>query len=98
MLLICNSEKKRTHSLWEQSYGSFTHEAMERQMIDGRHLEMGNIFPFQDDSFLMSISQFKEKFLPIADLEPHWFWKAIDEKKVSVDGKICPANSRGSPR
>ena len=62
---------------------SFTHEAMEKNMVDGRHLEMGNLFPFQDDSFSMSISQLKEKILPAADPEPYWFWRAIDEKRIS---------------
>ena len=33
---MSNSEKKKTHYLWEQSYGSFIHEAMEENMIYGR--------------------------------------------------------------
>ena len=82
-LSMSNSEKKRTHSLWEQSNGSFIHEAMEENMIDGRHLEIGNLFPFQDDSFSMSISQLKEKLIPAADPKPYWFWRAIDEKRLS---------------
>ena len=71
-LLMSSSEKKRTHSLWEQSNGS-THEAMEKKM--------GNIFPFQDDSFLMSTSQLKEELLPVVDLEPYWLCRAIGENK-----------------
>ena len=31
----------------------------------------------------MSIAQLKEKLLPVANPEPYWFWRAIDEKKVS---------------
>ena len=86
-----NSDENRTHSRWEQSNGSFIHEAMEKKMIDGRHFEMGNIFPFQDDSFSMSISQLKEKILPIEDLEAYWFWRAIYEEKVSLRDLIIGA-------
>ena len=50
MLLMSSSENKRNHFLWEKSNGSFIHEAMEEKMIYGIHLEMGNIFPFQDFS------------------------------------------------
>ena len=82
-LYISSNEEKRTHSLWEHSNGSFIHEAMEEKMIDGRHLEMRNIFSFLDDTFSMSISQLKEKLLPAADPKPHWFWRDIDEKRVS---------------
>lgn len=82
-LSMSNSEEKRTHSLWEHSNGSFIHEAMEENMIDGRHIEMRNIFSFLGDTFSMSISQLKEKILPATDPEPHWFWRAIDENKVS---------------
>ena len=32
----------------------------------------------------MSILQLKERLLSVPDLEPHWFWKAMDEKKVSL--------------
>ena len=53
-------------------------------MMNGRHLDMRNIFSFLDDTFSMSISQLKEKPLPVVDPEPHWFWRAIDEKKVSL--------------
>ena len=56
---------------------------MEEEVIDGRNLEMRNIFSFLDDTFSMSISQLKERLLPAVDPEPYWFWKAIDGKKVS---------------
>ena len=36
------------------------------------------------DAFSMSISQLKERLLPTTDPEPHYFWKAMDEKKVSL--------------
>ena len=53
-------------------------------MINGRHIDMRNLFSFLDDPFSMSISQLKEKLLPAADLEPHWFWRAIGDNKVSL--------------
>ena len=31
----------------------------------------------------MSISQIKEKLLPVADPKTYWFWRAIDEKRIS---------------
>ena len=37
--------------LLEHSKGSFTHEAMEVKMINGRHLEMRNLFSFLDALF-----------------------------------------------
>ena len=66
----------------EHSKGSFTHEAMEDKMMNGRHLDMRNLFSFLDDTFSMSISKLKERLLPTVDPEPHWFWKAMDEKKL----------------
>ena len=53
-------------------------------MINGRHLDMRKIFSFLDDTFSMSTSQLKKKLIPTADPRPHWFWKAMDEKKVSL--------------
>ena len=53
-------------------------------MINGRHLEMRNLFSFIDDTFSMSILLLKEILLPVADPECHWFWKAMDENKVSL--------------
>ena len=53
-------------------------------MINGRHLEMKNIFSFLDDTFSMSISHLIERLIPIEDLGPHLFWKAMDEKKASL--------------
>ena len=35
---MSNSDEKRIHSLLENSNGSFTHEALERHMIYGRHI------------------------------------------------------------
>ena len=68
----------------EHSEGSFTHESREVEMVDGRHLEMRNILSFLYEILPMSISQLKERLLPTTDPEPHWFWKAMDEKKVSL--------------
>ena len=81
---LSSSDNERAPSFLEHSKGRFTYEAMEVKMIDSRHLEMRNIFSFLDDTFSMSISQLKEKLLPAGDLEPCWFWRAIDEKKVSL--------------
>ena len=53
-------------------------------MINGRHIEIKNLLSFLDDHFSMSISHLKEKLLPTEDTKPHWFWKAMDEKKVSL--------------
>ena len=94
-LLISSSENRRTHSSWEKLYGSFIHKEMEEKMIDGRHLETRNIFSFLDDTFLMIISQLEEKLIPIADQKPYWFWRAIDEKRISWRDLIggAPQNS-----
>ena len=51
----------------EHSGGSFTHEAMEAKMTNGRHLEMRKNFSLLDDPFLMSISQLRERLIPTAD-------------------------------
>ena len=84
MLSLSSCDNDAAPSFLEHSEGSFTHEAMEVKMINDRHLEMRNIFYFLDDTFLMSISQLKEKLLPVIDPEPHWFWRVIDENKVSL--------------
>ena len=68
----------------ENYEGSFTHEAMEVNMMNGRHIEMINLFSFLDDTFSMSISQLKEKLLPAADPKPHWFWRTFGEKIISL--------------
>ena len=83
-LSLSSSDNEEAPLFLEHSELSFTHEAMGVKMMNGRHLEMRNIFSFLDDTFSMSISQLKERLLPAADLEPHWFWKAMDEKKVSL--------------
>ena len=84
VLSLGRYESKEAPSFLEHSEGSFTHDKMEVKMMNGRHLEMRNIFSFLDDTFSKSISQLKERLLPAADLEPHWFWKDMDEKKVSL--------------
>ena len=53
-------------------------------MINGRHIEMRNIFSFLDDTFSMSISLLKEKLPPIADPKLLWFWRAFGEKRISL--------------
>ena len=47
-------DKEGTSSFLEHSEGSFIHEAMEVNMINGRHLKMRS--SFLDDPFSMSIS------------------------------------------
>ena len=83
-LSLSSSDNEEAPLFLEHYEGSFTHEAMEDKMVNGRHLEMRNVFSFLDDNFSMSISRLKERLLPEADLEPHWFWEAMDEKKVSL--------------
>ena len=46
VLLMSSNDEKWTHSLLEHSNRSFTLEELESQMIDGKRLEKGNIFPF----------------------------------------------------
>ena len=75
----------------EHSEGSFTHEAMEDNMMNGIHLDMRNLFSFIDDTFSMRTLLLKERLLPTTDPEPHWFWKAMDEKKVSLRDLIGSA-------
>ena len=55
-LSLRSSDNDEFPSFLEHSKGSFTHEAMEVKMINGRHLEMRNLFLFLDDPFSMSIS------------------------------------------
>ena len=78
-----NDEENMNHSSWENSHGSFTHEAMEEGMVDGRHIEVRNPFSFLDDPFSMSSPQFKEKLIPAKDTEPYLFWKAMHEEEIS---------------
>ena len=66
-LSLSSSDNEEAPLLLEHSEVSFSHEAMEVKMIDGRHLEMRNIFSFLDETFSMSISRLKEKLLPVAD-------------------------------
>ena len=80
MLVLSSSDNGGAPLFLEHSEGSFTHEAMEVKMINGRHPEMRNIFSFLYDTFSMSISQLKERILPAIDPEPYWFWRVIDEK------------------
>lgn len=79
---LCKSskEERRHHSSWGYSNYSFIHESMEEEMMNGRHLEVRNLFSFLDASFSMSTPQLKEKLLPAGDPEPQWFWKDIDER------------------
>ena len=82
-LSLRSSDNDEAPLFLEHFEGSFTHEEMEDNMMNGRHLDMRNIFSFLDDTFSMSTSQLKERVLPTADPGPHWFWKAMDEKKIS---------------
>ena len=56
-----SDEEKRNHSSWEHANGSFIHEAMEEEEIDGRHVEVRNTFSFLDDTFSMSTPQRKRE-------------------------------------
>ena len=84
LLSLSNSDKEGAPLFLEHSEGSFTHESMEVKITNCIHLEMRNLFSFLDDTFSMSISFLKEKIIPAANPEPHWFWRSIDEKKVSL--------------
>ena len=64
MLSLNSSDNEETPLFLEHSEGSFTHDEMEVKMMNGRPLEMINIFSFLDDTFSMSISQLKEIPLP----------------------------------
>ena len=75
-LSLSSSDNEEAPLFLEHSEGSFTHEAMEDKMMNGRHLDMRNIFSFLDDTFSMSISQLKERLLPAADPQPHWFGRS----------------------
>ena len=58
-LSLSNNDDERAPLFLEHSEGRFTHEALEGQMIDGRHLVMERSFHSQDEVSLMSISQLK---------------------------------------
>ena len=60
-LSLSNNDNEGAPLFLEHSEGSFTHEAMEVKMINGRHLEMRNLFSFLDDTFSMSISHIRER-------------------------------------
>ena len=83
-LSLSSSDNEEAPLFLENFEGSFIHEEMEDKMMNGRHLEVRNIFLFLDDTLSTRISQLKERLLPATDSEPHWFWKAMDEKKVSL--------------
>jgi len=86
---LCKSskEERRNHPSWGHSNCSFIHEAMEEEMMNGRHLGMRNLFSFLDASFSMSTPQRKEKLLSTGDPEPQWFWKDICERSFLEDLK-----------
>ena len=79
-MLLSNSDEMRAPLFLEHSKGSFTHEALEGQMIDGRHIVMESTFHCQDEVSLMSISQLKEESLPTTCMEPYGFQWAFDER------------------
>ena len=83
-LSLSSCENKEAPSSLDHSEGSFTHEAMEVKMINGRHPEMRNIFSFLNDPFSMSITQLKEKLLSAADPKLHWFWRVFGENRISL--------------
>ena len=84
MVSLSSCENEEAPSFLEHYEGRFIHEAMEVKIVDGRHLEMRNIFSLLDDPFSMSISILKEKLLPAVDPTPIWFWRAFDEKRISL--------------
>lgn len=49
-------------------------------MIFVRHLMMDKILHYQDEAFMMSISQLKEKFLPTSYSESYGFYQVIDKR------------------
>ena len=55
-LSLSSSDNEEAPLFLEHFEGGFTHEEMEVNMIDGRHIEMINIFSFLDDPFSMRIS------------------------------------------
>ena len=55
-LSLSNSDDERDPLFLEHSEGSFTHEELEGQMIDGRHIVMEITFHYQNEVFLMSSS------------------------------------------
>ena len=73
MFSLSSSDDERAPLFLENSEGIFTHEALEGQMIEGRHLVMESTFCFQDEFSLMSISQLKEAILPTTCMEPYVF-------------------------
>ena len=56
VLSLSSSDNEEAPLFLEHSKGSFTHEEMEDKMINGRHLDMRNLFSFLDDTFSVSIS------------------------------------------
>ena len=83
-LSLSGCEDEEAPLFLEHSEGSFTHEAMEVNMINGRHLKMRYNSSFLDDTFSMSPPLLKEKILPVADPKLHWFWRAFVEKRIPL--------------
>ena len=75
---------KEASALLGHSRGSFNLEAVEKKEMKIRDLEMRSIFSPLDDTLSMSMLQLKKRLLPAADPKPHWFWKAIVGRKVSL--------------
>ena len=87
-LSLSSSDNEEAPLFLDHSEGSFTHKEMEVKMLNGINIAMRNILSFLDDTLSMSISYLKERLLPTVDPGPHWFLKAMDEKKVSLGDLI----------
>ena len=63
----------------EHSNAHPTFVALDRQIVDGRHIMIDDISHYYDGSFLMRTSQLKENIFPTTYLDPYGFNLVIDE-------------------
>ena len=79
VLSLRSSDKLGAQLLLEHSNDLSTCIALDRQMVDGRHLMMDDISHYYDGSFLMRTSHLNEKIFPTTCLEPYGLNVFIDE-------------------
>ena len=76
---MSNNDELGTQLILRHSDDQHTCVVADRQIVDGGHLMMNDIFHYYDGSFLMGTSLLKEKILPSVYLDPYGINLVIDE-------------------
>ena len=79
MLSLSSSDELGAQLILRHSDDQHTCVAVDRQMVDGEHLMMDDIFHYYDGYFLMSTSHLNENFFPTSYLDHYGVNLVIDE-------------------